>query len=115
MAHVQRRVEMWERSIGSLDPWDRAVFGERGHGPAVVPWDGRFRSVEEFEMRWATILDATTRDWVNLDLVGLRDRTLILFVEYLTDDHVTRTWATDKISINGSAQRDPVTERDAAW
>ena len=100
--HVLHKVQFWESKLGPLPPWEKAVFGERGHGPGALPWDGRFRPIGEFEPRWRLILAATTRDWVNLDLFGAKDGVLVFVVEYLTDDHVKRTWPSEAISVNGS-------------
>jgi hypothetical protein len=99
---VERKVA-WLLSLGTvLPPWDRVVFGERGHGPRALPWDGRYRTSDEFLDRWDQILTATTRAWVKLDLVGVKDEVLVFVVEYLTDDHVVRSWPNSAISVNGS-------------
>lgn len=115
--HVQERVRQAESDGASLPSWETAVFGERGHGPAALPWDGRFPELDEFEDRWQQILSATTRDWVNLDLAGAKDGRLVFVVEYLTDDHVARSWGNELISVNGSVGGygdDPIL-RDAHW
>lgn len=101
MVHVQRKVKFAERVQGPLPPWDQVMFGERGHGPNALPWDGRFRPLPEFESRWEHILSATTRAWVNLDLAGVKNGQLFFVVEYLTDDRVHRTWPNEALSING--------------
>jgi hypothetical protein len=109
--HVQRKIKFAERVQGPLPPWTEVLFGERGEGPNALPLDGRFRSLPEFESRWEEILSATTRDWVNLNLAGVKDGKLLFVVEYLTDDHVHRAWPNDAISINGGAggfERDPL-------
>lgn len=98
---VARKVA-WLLSLGTvLPPWDRVVFGESGHGPRALPWDGRYRTSDEFLDRWEQILTATTRDWVNLDVVGVKDGVLVFVVEYLTDDRVVRSWPNSAISVNG--------------
>lgn len=79
----------------------RLCSEKEGAGRGRSHGSGRFRPLQEFEPRWAAILEATTRSWVNLDLPGVRDRRLILIIEYVTDDQVKRTWPTDMISING--------------
>jgi hypothetical protein len=103
MVHVQRKVKFAERNQGPLPPWNEVMFGELGQGPNALPWDGRFRPLPEFESRWEQILSATTRSWVNLNLAGVRDGRLFFFVEYLTDEHMSRTWPNEAISINGGA------------
>jgi hypothetical protein len=115
---VLRKVQFCEAHLGALPPWEKAVFGERGHGPRALPWDERFRPINEFEPRWQQILTATTRDWVNLDLFGVKDSVLVFVVEYLTDDHVKRTWPSEEISINGGCVSDPEEDelfRGARW
>jgi hypothetical protein len=42
------------------------------------------------------------RDWVNLDLASVKEDRLIFIVEYLTDDHFTRSWTNDQISVSGN-------------
>jgi hypothetical protein len=105
--HVLWKVQFCEAHLGTFPQWEKAVFGERGHGPGAVPWDGRFRPIGEFEPRWRLILAATTRDWVNLDLFGVKDGVLVFVVEYLTDDRVKRTWPSEAISINGGCVPNP--------
>ncbi len=48
------------------------------------------------------ILSATSRDWVNLDLVGVKDRRLHFAVVYKTDGREKRRWPNGMISVNGS-------------
>ncbi|MFI5091200.1 MAG: hypothetical protein ACHP7P_14205 [Terriglobales bacterium] len=115
--HVQRMIRFAERH-GPLPAWDQILFGERGFGPRALPWDGRFRPMEEFEPRWEQILTATTRDWVHLDLAGVKEGRLLFVVEYRTDDQRReRTWSNEMLSINGSVggyARDPLI-LDARW
>jgi len=105
--HVLRMVQFCEANRGTLPPWEKTVFGERGYGPGALPWDGRFRPTGEFEPRWRLILAATTRDWVNLVLLGVKDGVLLFVVEYLTDDRVKRSWPSEAISINGARVSNP--------
>ncbi len=109
--HVHRKIR-FASDVGVVLPrWDEALFGERGHGAAALPWDSRFRPEAEFLARWDQILSVTTRDWVNLDLAGVRDRKLLFVVEYLTDDHIRRTWPNELLSINGGVggyEKDPL-------
>lgn len=115
--HVQRQIRFAERH-GPLPAWDQILFGESGFGPRALPWDGRFRPIEEFESRWEQILTATTRDWVHLHLGGVKEGRLLFVVEYKTDDQRRkRTWSNELLFINGSVggfDRDPLF-LDARW
>lgn len=93
-------IRFHEAARGPLPPWDSFAFGEAGFGPGALPWDGRFRSLNEFATRWEQILTATSRAWVNLRLTGVEDGRLLVMVEYTTDDRANRTWPNDAVSIN---------------
>ena len=57
--------------------------------------------IDTFEFRFASILDRTARDWVNVHVESIEAGALKLVVEYRTDAAgVPRTWTAAEISVN---------------
>ncbi len=92
----------WVKTVVPLPEWTEVLVLEKPFPDAPAAYHPV--PAEGFGGRFEEILDLGHRDWVNLNLVGVKDGTLVVAVEYATeplDDG--RRFRRDEISVNFSA------------
>ena len=85
-------------------PWSDVEVVDVRLGLAGTPDRPRF-TVAEFEERWADLLLAVDRDWVNLSACGVQDGHLVVAVEWVprTDDEHSSEPAAVSVNLSGAA------------
>ena len=86
LAHLLH--ETAERHGNKLPPWNRVLITE-DRGATESP--GRdWTRLEESAPRFDGALERSTRDWLNLSVLFVKDETLYVVIEYLSDERATR-------------------------
>src|SRR5450631_4418410 len=95
---LDTQLSVWAARHGRRLPgWTHVLVIGEENGHRVGPWV----DIDTFEFRFASILDRTARDWVNVHVESIEAGALKLVVEYRTDAAgVPRTWTAAEISVN---------------
>ncbi len=82
--HVERAIAFLghtaQRRGKALPPWTRVLVATSENGDPISDW----RKGDEFQDRFAEVLQRVQRPWVNLHVGGVADGALLLVVEFFT-------------------------------